>query len=78
MNHVELKAPKGKYRVVGIDLFADERYLVGDYDTPEVAIKDTDKNNSERTCPMDDIYYAYDENGVRIRANEAGKQGVSP
>jgi hypothetical protein len=28
---VELKAPAGKFRVVGLDLFSHEHYLMGDY-----------------------------------------------
>ena len=74
----ELKAPEGKTRVVGVDLFDHEDYLVGDYDDQNEAFRVVDERNMKRTGSMDDIYYAYDDKGEYVRGNEAGKQGVSP
>jgi hypothetical protein len=34
-----LQAPKNKYRVVGVDTFAHEDFVIGDYDTLETAIR---------------------------------------
>lgn len=74
----ELKAPMGKTRVVGVDLFDHEDYLVGDYDSPGEAFKVADNNNSERSGSMDDIYYVYNDKGEYIRGNEIVGQKVSP
>jgi hypothetical protein len=74
----ELKAPTGKTRVVGVDLFDHEDYLVGDYDTPEEAFGVADSHNTNRPGPMDDIYYVYNDQGRYIRGNEAVGQEVSP
>jgi hypothetical protein len=74
----ELKAPEGKIRVVGIDLFDHGDYLVGDYDKREEAFEVADGNNTKRTGSMDDIYYVYNDQGEYIRGNEAVDQDVSP
>ncbi len=76
--NVELKAPAGKFRVVGVDLFSHEDYLKGDYDFRAEAYKVTDDHNAKRSGSMDDIYYVYDDQGTYIRCNEAVGQKVSP
>lgn len=37
--NTELKAPRGKYRVVGVDTFDGEDFLIGDFDSKEEAIQ---------------------------------------
>ncbi len=75
----ELKAPAGKTRVVGVDLFNHEDYLVGDYDTPEEAFRVSDERNIERKDVMDDVYYVYSDEGRLVRTNTAvSGLGVSP
>lgn len=75
----ELKAPAGKIRVVGVDLFDHENYLVGDYDNSDEAFRVADEHNSERSDSMDDVYYAYDEIGNYVRGHKNVKgPGVSP
>jgi hypothetical protein len=39
---VELKAPKGKFRVVGVDTFDGTDWVIDDFDKKEVAIKVAD------------------------------------
>ena len=36
---VELSAPTGQFRVVGVDLFSHEDYLMGDYDSPSRSVQ---------------------------------------
>lgn len=38
MPSVDLQAPEGKFRVVGVDTFSDEDWIQGDYDTEQEAI----------------------------------------
>ena len=75
---VEVAAPAGKFRVMGVDLFSHEDYLVGDYNSRAKAFKAADANNTKRTGSMDDIYYVYDDQGAYIRGNEAVGQKISP
>jgi hypothetical protein len=75
--------PKGKTRVVGIDLFASEDCLVGDFDDREEAFTVADEHNKTRRGSMDDVYYVYDDTGELVRNEEAVKEstgdlGVSP
>lgn len=74
----ELKAPTGKTRVVGVDLFDHDDYLVGDYDSQDEAFKVADDHNTERSGSMDDVYYVYNDQGHYIRGNEEVDQKVSP
>ena len=76
--NTELKAPKGKIRVVGVDLFSHEDYLVGDFDYTIEAFIVADGNNIRREGPMDDVYYVYDDKGRYLRGNEAVGQQISP
>lgn len=74
----ELKAPKGKTRIVGVDLFDHEDYLVGDYDTHEEAFIVADNYNKKREGSMDDVYYVYSDTGKYLRGNEAVGKKISP
>ena len=74
----ELKAPSGKIRVVGVDIFDHEDYLVGDFTSRNEAFKVADDHNIKRSGSMDDVYYVYDDAGRYIRGNEAVGQKVSP
>lgn len=74
----ELKAPMGKTRVVGVDLFDHGDYLVGDYGSRDEAFKVADDHNTRRSGSMNDVYYVYDDKGRYIRGNEAVGQKVSP
>lgn len=73
-----MRAPTGKTRVVGVDLFAHEDYLVGDYDTKDKAFDIADSHNKSRSGSMEDVYYVYDDQGAYIRGNEACGQKISP
>lgn len=75
--------PRGKTRVIGVDLFAHEDYVVKDCDTRAEAFDLADKHNSKRSGSMDDVYYVYDDTGGYIRGEEAvyhltNKLGISP
>jgi hypothetical protein len=60
---LELYAPKGEFRVIGVDTFegpcAD--YLIGDYDTREEAIRVGDEHGGEMN-----IIYVYDSKGNQL------------
>ncbi len=75
---VDRRPPAAKFRVIGVDLFSHEDYLVGDYDSKEEAFKIADERNMKRRGTMDDVYYVYDERGTYIRGNEAVGQKTSP
>ena len=74
----ELKAPTGKTRVVGVDLFDRGDYLVGDYNSPKKAFKVADGHNIKRSGSMDNVYYVYDDKGNYIHGNEEVEQKISP
>jgi hypothetical protein len=74
----ERKAPAGKTRVIGVDLFSHEDYLVKDCDTQEEAFSLADETNIKRKGAMDHVYYVYDDKGRYIRGNEAVGQAVHP
>jgi hypothetical protein len=65
--------PKGKFRVIGVDLFDGGDYVVEDCDTQEQAFALADEHNSERTGSMDDVRYVYDDQGNYLRGEEAIK-----
>ncbi len=67
MSTALLRAPKGKTRVIGIDLFEDNRYLVGDFQDEDEACDITDDLNEKRSSRTDDIFRAYDDQGRCIR-----------
>jgi hypothetical protein len=68
MHETKKKAPKGKYRVIGVDMFSNEDYLIGDYSTKlkalRVVIEKRVKSQSQGTLP--DRYYAYNDKGEYI------------
>lgn len=77
--------PRGKFRVVGCDLFDSTDYLVEDCDSRGEAFRLADDHNRERTGPMEDVYYVYSDQGTHLRGEEAIKNakgetavGVSP
>lgn len=74
----QLKAPKGKTRVVGVDLFNHEDYLIDDFDKCEDASVVADEHNTKRSGSMDDVYYVYNDIGKYVRGNEAVGQKISP
>ena len=59
----ELKAPKGKFRVVGVDTFPipPEDYLIGDFDNLEAAKLAAQKVGGEMS-----MAYVYSENGINV------------
>lgn len=83
MTELRSEIPKGKTRIIGVDLFAHEDWLVGDYDKREDAFEIADKKNSARKSSMDSVYYVYDDDGKYLRGDEAvsaatGSIGVKP
>lgn len=79
---VRQNVPRGKFRVVGVDLFAHEDYIKKDCDTQEEAFQIADDHNRQRNGSMDDVYYVYDDQGEYLRGEEAvkntrGKTSVS-
>jgi|GEM_PF-2222413 len=68
---VKLKAPAGKIRAVGVDLFDHEDYLVKHCKSRQEAFKIADKHNAKRSGSMDDVYYVCDDQGAYSRGNEA-------
>lgn len=59
----ELKAPQGKYRVIGVDTFEsmDADYLIGDFESKEEALKVAEKRGGEMNPT-----YVYDDTGKEI------------
>lgn len=63
---VDLKAPKGKFRVVGVDTFSSENWVQGDFDKKEDAIDEADKRGASMLK-----MHVYDEQGSHL--HESGK-----
>lgn len=76
--NAQLPALPGKFRVVVVDLFSHEDYLVGDYGSRAEAFKIADDHNTKRPGSMDNVYYVYDDQSTYIRGNEAVSQKISP
>ena len=59
----KLRAPKGKFRVIGVDTFEGPTadYLIGDYKTLDEAKKVCDEHGGTMN-----ITYVYDEAGKRL------------
>jgi hypothetical protein len=71
--------PPGKKRVIGVDLFDHEDYVLKDCDTTDEAYVMADAHNRKRKSSMDDVYYVYDDKGTYLRGPEhVGNLGVSP
>ena len=67
----ELKPPKGKFRIIGIELFeiqGEGHWIVEDLDNREEAIKKAREmtKNASKDAPHPSeatVFYVYDENG---------------
>lgn len=59
------KAPKGKFRVIGVDTFSHEDWVQGDFDTKDAALACADAHGGEMTK-----MHVYDATGKHI--GEAG------
>jgi hypothetical protein len=77
-HNVQLTAPPGRYRIVGVDLFSHEDWVEGGYDFQAEAFSVADGNNTKRSGRLDDVYYVYDDLGAYITGNEAVGQEISP
>ena len=72
-------AIKGKYRVVGVDLFDHSHYIIDDYNTLDEACEIADKHNIQRKNTLSDVYYVYNDKGNYIRGyQEVNGPGISP
>ncbi len=59
-----LKAPRLKYRVVGVCTVTDLGIeLVGDFDSVSVALRTSDHQNRTRSIPIDRRYEVYNGSG---------------
>ncbi len=65
MPNVKLQAPKGKYRVVGVDTFDGDDWVQGDFDTLENARTVAEKKGGIMTK-----MHIYDDSGTH--RGEAG------
>lgn len=71
--------PEGKTRIVAVDLFSHDEYIVGDYDKRAEALKVGHRHNRKRKGSMDDVYYVYDDKGDIIDYDTVlDEVGVSP
>ncbi len=67
----ELKAPKGKFRIVGIDKFetpGEGNFVIGDYNNLHEALEKARNMTREASKDSTDpntatVFYVYDENG---------------
>jgi hypothetical protein len=59
--------PQGKNRVIGVDLFAFEEYLVKDCASRAEAFDLADGKNKSRKDRLEDVYYVYNDRGEYIR-----------
>ena len=64
----ERKAPPGKFRVLGIDKFSHEHWIVGDYATAEEALRVARQRTRQESefatsKSIATVYYAYDDQG---------------
>ena len=79
----ECKAPKGKFRVLGIDKYetpGEGHWVDGDYDKLEVALSSArDKTRKAATsashASIATVYYVYDDKGVFLGPNEKFEYG---
>ncbi len=67
----------GKTRVIGVDLFDHEDYIVGDYNEKNEALEVARNKNHARRGSMDDIYYVYNDKGEYLHP-DLGTTKVSP
>lgn len=78
MSDLRTNIPEGKIRVILVDLFDHEEYLIKDFSDREEAFSFVDKRNKKRENDMSCVYYAYDDKGKYIRGNEAVNQKIQP
>ena len=63
-------APKGMYRILGIDKFANEHWIDGDYPTLEEALERARTQSQEAASDGDTkgsiatVWYVYDDRGT--------------
>lgn len=57
----DFKAPKGKFRIIGVDTFDGTDWIEGDFDTKEIALA-TVKSKGGTMLKM----HAYDDQGNHI------------
>lgn len=57
----DLKAPKGKFRVIGVDTFDGGDYIAGDFKKKQDAIDLAQKSGGTMN-----IYYVYDDRGNQV------------
>jgi len=62
----ELKAPAGKFRVIGVDTFAREDWVDGDFDSRDEAVKHAKMRGGEMLK-----MHVYDDRGRHV--SDAGK-----
>lgn len=60
----DYKAPKGKFRVIGVDTFNGGDWIEGDFDTKEQAVECADKKGGAFLK-----IHVYDDNGHNIYTN---------
>ena len=77
MEKTKLKAPAGKFRVVGVDLFDHSDYIQGDYGNLMEASHIATEKNAQRQTSTEDVYYVYDDEGKFIPV-DTGSQSVEP
>lgn len=56
--NLDLKAPKGEYRVIGVDTFSHEDWVYGDYKTLQEAKTFANSKGGNMNC-----VYVYDDKG---------------
>lgn len=61
MTNLILKAPPGKYRVIGVDTFDGTDWIEGDFDTEAEALKCAKKTGGEMLKA-----HVYDDKGTHI------------
>ena len=61
MPNTDLIAPRGKYRVVGVDTFASEDWVEDDFDNVEDAIERADEKGGSMT-----LMHVYDDAGNHL------------
>lgn len=76
--NTKLKAKPNHFRIIGVDLFSHEDYLVDDFESQQSAFDAADRRNKARSGSMSDVYYVYDDNGRIIRDQSAVGGTISP
>ena len=61
----DFKAPKGKFRVIGVDTFDESDWVEGDFKTKGEALERANQKGGEML-----VCHVYDDNGIHV--GEAG------